>query len=684
MKKLYFFAIIALLTASRISAQSNEQKADSLRLLIETTTDDSAKVASYITLGAMYVYSDPDQAIQILHEALVFSKKTRHEAGIANCYSFLFNVHDVVASHTDSLLKYVQLLEESHKRNGINKFEIKLHWNYAIYYGKLEQLDKSIASYLKALELAREYDYYEFEQARILGNIAITLAAIGDSAAAIRYYAQALPLFGDDEVSVAITYYNMGLLYRSTDPDSALILFDDALEIANKYEYLSLVAGLWAEQGVCYDKKKQYERANQLYDKALKLSLEYNLGENFEIIYGAYAYHYEARKQYRLAIEYSKKAIELKETQEDYRSLGGFYELQEKCYVALGDYENAYKVKDKRMVFKDSLSTVELKSKVKELQTEYEVEQKELENNLLKAETIANKKTIQNRNITALALLLGLLLLGGWAVAVMRSNRQKQKYNEELEVTVATRTEELRLANRDLEQANKSLEQANYELKTFNYIASHDIKEPIRNIGSYAGLIFRKIPKDLQTNLKQYFDTIQKSSQQLYTLIEDFAKYSQMSKDDEIEMQPIDGNSIINSLEMSLSADIQNKGGRIINHGIPTIHTSASILYTILKSLVDNGLKFNESTYPTVEVSYQEQEDFYEILVKDNGIGIAPEYHDKVFDLFKRLHHREKYQGSGIGLAIVKLLVEKIGGNIQLESREKTGSTFTVQLPKKD
>lgn len=680
MYKNLLLLILMISLAHVVSAQSLDQQADSLMQLIENETIDTIKARHYVTLGALYVYSNPKKALGLIRESLAFSEKIGFDETIGLSYLYLFNVNDVLGSHVDTLKKYVQLLEQVANKTNDPSLKLKTYWSYAFYHGNFEEYDKSLEYFLKALELVRKHNLSKRQEAQLLGNIGGALNRNGDQASALKYYKQSLAIDDPENYfSIGVTNYNIANIYNETfnDVDSALIFLDKAMLALEKSSYYRVLVAVLIEQGKCYDKKSQFERAYQLYNDAYQMIQDRNLGENQALILGALAQHYLDRKAYQSAIEYSDKAIDLSEERQDYKYIKRLYRIKEKACVEAGEFEMAYEIKSKMMARADSVMNTDLKSKVKQLQTEYEVEQKDLENNLLKAETEANRKTIQSRNATAIALFLVLLLLSSWAVLVWRSNRQKQKYNEELEATVAARTKALQIAN-------KSLEQANYELKTFNYIASHDIKEPIRNIGNYAGLIFRKIPKELQANLKQYFDTIKKNSQQLYTLIEDFAKYSQMSKDDEIEMQPVDLNVMIDSLEMSLSAEVQEKNGLIINNGLPEINTSTSILYTILKSLIDNGLKFNESAVPTVEVSHQMKENTHEIYVRDNGIGIAPEYHDKVFDLFKRLHHREKYQGSGIGLAIVKLLVEKIDGDIHLQSVEHQGSTFIIRLPKRD
>jgi signal transduction histidine kinase len=105
------------------------------------------------------------------------------------------------------------------------------------------------------------------------------------------------------------------------------------------------------------------------------------------------------------------------------------------------------------------------------------------------------------------------------------------------------------------------------------------------------------------------------------------------------------------------------------------------MIYIALKHLIENGLKYNKSKQPTVEISYQSTDDTYQIIVSDNGIGIDEQYHERIFEMFKRLHDRAAYKGSGIGLAIVKLMVEKLNGEIKLESEVGVGSRFIIELP---
>ena len=131
----------------------------------------------------------------------------------------------------------------------------------------------------------------------------------------------------------------------------------------------------------------------------------------------------------------------------------------------------------------------------------------------------------------------------------------------------------------------------------------------------------------------------------------------------------------------NLQESIKKYNGEVVVNSLPTINSSNAFLFTTLKNLIENGLKYNQSPIPTVEISYHQTETHHQIIVADNGIGIEEQYHKRVFEMFKRLHNRGEYEGSGIGLAIVKLVIEKLDGTIEIESKVGKGTVFKILLP---
>lgn len=671
----WVLVIFCVFIAQLGATQSPEQQTDSLLAIIQQTSSDSIKAEHYFSLALLNLYSEPLLSVAFSQEAIAIGKKIEDHIMVSNAYVQMFNAHFYYGSPAQTLLKNIKELED-HVRAKLTEEEmLRVYWIYALYYNNIGQTDKEIAAYIKALAIARAHATNANLAAGLLGNIGDILLQQGKYIESLAYFEEALRIT-DDDIGKGVLLQNIGMVYNYEEKyDSALTFFEQAYDYNQKGQDIGGMARALIEKGRYYDRKKELERAKQHYFQALELIESNNIGSLLPSIFVAIAEFYQRNEDYGAAINYGEASLKEIKKQQNYTDLSATYHILHQGYAAVGNYQRAYEIRDEQFIYRDSVSNAELLTKVEALKTAFEVEQKETENDLLKAEAATHQQTIQNKNITALALLLGLLLLGSWAIVVFRSNRRKQRYNEQLEVTVAERTAKL-------EKANKDLAQANYELQTFNYIASHDIKEPIRNIGSYAGLVFRKLSPGLQSNFKEYFDNIKKSTAQLYTLVEDFSRYTQLSKDHDIEIQWVDLNTLLENLELSLASSIEEKNARIINEGLVRIQTNSSLIYIILKNIIENGLKFNQSETPTVRLSAVDHESYTNIFIADNGIGIEPIYQKQVFDVFKRLHSRQDFKGSGIGLAIVKLLIDKLGASVSIESNSKQGSTFIVQLPK--
>ena len=658
--------------------QSIEQKKDSILNLINHETEDSNQIKLYGELAYLYRTIQPLEAIKYGQKALHISKKIGDNEAISKTYRGLFYSYYYQGASADSLLVYIKLLEEhtKTKHRKEKKRWSSVYWLYAIYYRNINQADKEIEAYIKALEITQKYENDIDKEAKLMNNIGSVLQSQERFKEALEYYQAALKIVQSD-ISKANMFYNCGSIYdHEGQYDTAKVFFEKAHKYYEKKQNLNGMARTLLATASYHDMDKEHERAFQIYSDVLQLIQANSFNVLLPTVYQNLAEHFYLQKQYHKAVEYSEKAVWVMKNQKNYERLKSVYPTLYKSYAAIGNYKKAYEIRNEAVVYNDSIQGVELQTKVEELEIKFDLDQKEAENKLLQAEAISNQKTIQSKTTTTIALTLGLLLIGSWALLIFRSNRQKQKYNEVLETKVEERTAELQVAN-------KSLEQANYELRTFNYIASHDIKEPIRNIGNYAGLIFRKLPDDVKASFKQYFDTIQMSSIQLYTLVEDFSKYTQLSKNDNIEMETIDLNKMVDNITMNLDNILEKSKGYIVHEGcLPLVRSSSSFLYAILKNIIENGLKFNESAIPTVMLKTKEHINHHEIQIIDNGIGIEEEYYEKIFQMFKRLHHRHKYEGSGIGLAIVDLLTNKIGGQIEVASKIGEGTTFTLLLPK--
>jgi signal transduction histidine kinase len=234
---------------------------------------------------------------------------------------------------------------------------------------------------------------------------------------------------------------------------------------------------------------------------------------------------------------------------------------------------------------------------------------------------------------------------------------------------------------KSLKTSNAALQKANIELERFAYIASHDLKTPIRNISSFLGLAERDLEKGKYDDLHTYFRFARAGARQMNTLVEDILDFSRLNNPDEHQIESTDLNKLLIDCTKQLRGTYGDEF-EVTLRDLPTIQTSPNLLSILCMNLLDNAIKYNSTGHPAIEVSASALSAKWVITFKDNGIGIPAEFQEKVFDMFQRLHPPDQYSGTGIGLAMCKKVAERLGGTITLRSQPGKGSTFLVALPK--
>ena len=232
----------------------------------------------------------------------------------------------------------------------------------------------------------------------------------------------------------------------------------------------------------------------------------------------------------------------------------------------------------------------------------------------------------------------------------------------------------------ELKSLNKKLQLSNIELERFAYIASHDMKTPIRNIVSFLNLTERRAGEELSPELLEYITFASKSAKELNTLIEDILNYSRVAKT-ETQFEEIDLNLVMDQVSDSLTSQEGYQHVKVEFEQLPILKAENSQMTQLFQNLVENGLKYNKSQYPEVKIKYKVGDHKHLITIEDNGIGIEKDYYNTIFEMFKRLNNKGTYEGTGMGLAICKKIVERYNGNIWLESEPETGSRFYLTFP---
>lgn len=228
-------------------------------------------------------------------------------------------------------------------------------------------------------------------------------------------------------------------------------------------------------------------------------------------------------------------------------------------------------------------------------------------------------------------------------------------------------------------QIEEELTRSNRELEEFAYVASHDLQEPLRTINSYAKLLERRNGKDLDSKANGYLQKITDGAQRMQTLINDLLMLSRLGQAPRV-FEPVACAQIVEEVLDSTRGSITKAGAQVTYDNLPTILGDHSQLRLVFQNLIGNGLKFRGSETPHIQIAAQRDNDRWVISVRDNGIGIDDDNKEVIFAMFQRVHGRGEYPGTGIGLAIVKKIVERHDGRIWVESEVGKGSNFCFTL----
>src|SRR5665647_223023 len=221
------------------------------------------------------------------------------------------------------------------------------------------------------------------------------------------------------------------------------------------------------------------------------------------------------------------------------------------------------------------------------------------------------------------------------------------------------------------------------ELEQFAYVASHDLQEPLRMVSSFLNLLEKRMDGQLDDTNKQYIHFAVDGAMRMKSLIMALLEYSRVGTNKE-DFAPVDLNEVVQYVINVLEENIKKNTALVTLKPLPVITANKTLITHLFLNLVNNALKYHNGNQTEIEIGSTEDEDWYFIYVRDNGIGIDPKFFDKIFVIFQRLHNKSEYSGTGIGLAICKKIVEIHKGKIWVESEPGKGSTFYFSIPKQN
>ena len=509
---------------------------------------------------------------------------------------------------------------------------MSVHFDLGANFGTQGQSELALKYYERGIAIAKSINDVKMI---ILGNTALgnTWASLKDYEKALKYINESIELAKEieDEEELAWASVNaghtLGLLNR----------FDEAEFFLKQAYDLSFIIGNKLLTAYSLEQMSDLHlKQNHLDEALLSLDESYNLFEEL----GQISNVKSATKKYAEIYYQQKKFAKYKEYTDKYISL------------------------------KDSIFSNEMMETMSSLRQDFEIHKIERENEIAlitkdQELTIANSYTTMS--ITCGAIIISLLFL----ILMYSRNRAAFEKNEILEAK-----------NDEIIRQNQILADSNRDLEKFAYIISHDLKEPLRNINGFTKLLLRELKQyDTKENIFEYASFITNGTKQMSDLLNGLLDYSKIGVD-RSEKELANLGNIASQVKNSLKIQLDEKKCDVKINALPNILCRPTQLTQVFQNLIANSIKFGNKEGNLITVSAKELDNEYQFSIQDQGIGIDAEYQKDIFVVFKRLHNRGTYSGSGIGLATCKKVVEDHGGRIWVKSEKGEGACFFFTLPK--
>jgi len=649
------------------------------------------KVDIFHRLAKTYEFIDSDSAVFYAGQglALAMQEGTPYQKAIS--YQVLGRVYDrrgdLVIAH-DYCVKGLALAANGNNR----KLNAHLNNNLGIIHAKRGDYAIALGYFLSALAVWENLEAKK-NVAALLGNIGTLYRKIGDHDKSIKELlkAQQLALEINNEKLVASCMHNLGETYKQKGEDkNALKTYQKALALKERMGFTIRLIPTLKGIGEVYINMGLYLKAGEYFGRALAIARKEDNKEYLQKIFFSLGKLEQARKDYFKAIHYFGQSLEItREINMKDDMLQALNALAE-TYTKIRDFELAFEYLSQYKNLNDSLYDEKYSELLAEMGTKFELSQKETEIEHL----IISRKADQFKLWSLITIVL--LIFGALSASLLfiRNRRrahntlvlhnakietqnhllaQKQSEIETQNLLLSRQSEEITLQNSQLKQTNSDLMQ-------FAYAASHDLREPLRTIRSYMQLLERRYKNQLDETAQEFIAFATDGAIRMDDLLQDLLAYSRIGREN-ARKSSVDLNRILNKVKDSLHHQIDRNKAQIVYPPLPHFEAYEAQMHLLFQNLISNAIKFRGEEDPLIRIEVSQGGGHYLISVADNGIGIDEAHRERVFTLFQRLHPRAKYEGTGMGLAICKKIVQNHKGEIWLDSNLGVGTTFYIRIP---
>jgi signal transduction histidine kinase len=578
----------------------------------------------------------------------------------------------------------------------------------------------------KGLELVAGHPKYLRLESHLNNSLGIIHSKRGEYNEALPHFLGAKDYFiatgAQQQLSSVLT--NLGALYiQLHDYDNAILVSQQSLEIAEMMDDkgIPFMGQALNNLGSAYEELEMYDRALECYRRSLVLKQQHSQPvQKIATLASIFSVH--AKKREDLAAnEYFQEAFSLAETTDSKYWLQRLYvlygeflqdkgqpaealdyyqksltlakylttrsnemELHQKIadtYASLDLYKDALFHQQRFQQLNDSIFNQKRISQLGEIKAKYELDERLHEMSLQVAywKNEENIARLHTYGLMAIAILIITAL-----IALFSRYRIRQRSHQVLEAKnreIESKNSLLESQSRDIQSQNQLLETINRDLEQFAYAASHDLRQPLRTVISYLELLERRYEGQLAPDAREFIQYAASGAGRMEQLLRDLLDYSRIGRNPD-QFEPVSLDDTLEEVQAQLTQQIQENGATLLLPSLPYVQARRSEMVQLFQNLISNAIKFQhpDRTPEIVVRSWMDGNDTL-ISVQDNGIGIAEKDQEKVFGMFERINKKEDYEGSGIGLAICKKIMEQHNGQISLTSSPGTGTTFTLRFP---
>lgn len=624
-----------------------------------------------------------ENVMQICEEALSHSMEAKLDSlSVLNLIAIIS--HKYFVEGPKGSYPYANQAKLIAERPGNSNLIPRAYYSYCMTWERFVDMESSVKHLNEAIDIAKKMEDDKLEALLISGiGFLFSEAKLYDDAK--KYFSIGLEVAKQkgEPYTIALLQTYLGITHRELEDYDKSYEYYEKASTYLKTNYNSNLADMVIYgQAELERKKKNFAKSNDILlssiesyaDKSIKLSKrnKYLVGQNFMEL-----------NDYKKANEiFQEVESELFEIGDD-EIKNNLYKSIAICYAETDNLQKAieyYSLHSENLELylneksEESITTAELK---------YQLQTEESENKYLNSEKEKLQLENKSRLLTLIFSILALISISAISFYAYRRLKLKHAFLKEVSFEKDKINKSLEKQSQAQKRENQNLELKNKELSYFAGLVAHDIKQPIRTTSSFINLIKNRLHREghSDTRLNEYISFIEKSNGNLNLLVDDLLEFTK-SGQQKINFESINLNEIIEIVEKNLLYQISESSAEIRAAPLPSVMANKSEMIRLFQNIISNAIKFQDEKKPVIKITTDLKDNVRRILISDNGIGIDNDFLDKIFNPLVKLHSISEYEGSGLGLATCKKIVENLGGILSVESIPNQGSTFIISLPK--